>query len=132
MKNVTYIADTTTNSQANFLFQPFQKTQSILLAVSLFIVSHSTLASITVTWQDNSNNEDGFIIEKRLQADNNFEQLSYLAVNTESYTDSDVIDVETYCYRISSFNMGGQSYSEEQCIAVDINVGSIVVNCCHL
>ncbi|NJM14182.1 MAG: T9SS type A sorting domain-containing protein [Bacteroidales bacterium] len=66
---------------------------------------------ITISWQDNSDNEEGFIIERKTNLDGEFEQIASLGFDHTSYSDyaSDVFKQNNYFYRVSSFNVGGQS-----------------------
>ena len=94
--------------------------KNAIVATSLsFLMNAPILAeTLQVSWSDSSSNEDGFIVEKRLLANGEFESISTLAANVSSYTDSDVILDETYCYRIIAYNQAGESPSEESCLAV--------------
>ncbi len=67
--------------------------------------------SITLTWTDNSSDELGFKIERRLDGDDAFTQIDKVDANTTTYTDTDT-DLEeetTYDYRIRSFNEAADS-----------------------
>ncbi len=68
--------------------------------------------SITVFWQDNSDNEDDFIIERSI--DNiSFTVVSTVTVNSETYTDNSVVAGNTYYYRVMTTNAAGDSsYSD--------------------
>jgi len=63
---------------------------------------------VNLTWQDNSNNEDGFVIE-RSENSGNFSQLVQLNTNVNSYTDSAVTAGTVYTYRIIAFNSTGNA-----------------------
>jgi FtsP/CotA-like multicopper oxidase with cupredoxin domain len=69
-----------------------------------------TRTSVTLTWTDNSNNEDGFLIQR---ADNNgFSQgLTSFTVgpNVTTFTDTTVQPNTRYYYRVRSFNGLGNS-----------------------
>lgn len=94
--------------------------KSAIVATSLsFLMNVPIFAeTLQVSWSDSSSNEDGFIVEKRLLANGEFEIISTLTANVSSYIDSDVILDETYCYRIIAYNQAGESPSEESCLAV--------------
>jgi hypothetical protein len=58
---------------------------------------------VELTWDDNSNNENGFIIERKSGS------LNYVAIdsvdsNTTNYTDGIVIDSTLYNYRVRAYN----------------------------
>ena len=72
-----------------------------------------------LTWTDNSTNEAGFKIERQMEAEGTFVQIATSGANVASYTDSDVIDGTTYCYRVRAFNTAGDSeYSNVACHTV--------------
>lgn len=75
-----------------------------------------TCEMITVSWDDNSDNEDGFIVSRRLKGETNFEQLeNSLESGTTSYIDSTVAEGKIYEYQIWAYNdlgTNGSSISE--------------------
>ena len=83
-----------------------------LLLIALFTTAAN--ASVQIKWTDNSDNESGFVIERRLSTETKFIKLIKLPVNTVDYTDD--ASNNKYCYRIGSFNRAGTAYSDEQCI----------------
>lgn len=76
------------------------------------------ISDVLVGWRDNSLNEDGFILEKSLDSVT-FIQLAQLPANTFSYSDTDVVEGETYYYRVVAFNSVGNS------AAIEITAGPI-------
>jgi len=67
---------------------------------------------------DNSNNEDGFEIERRMGTTQTYTQIAIVGANITSYNDSGLVDGDTYCYRVLAFNATGSSpYSNEVCAA---------------
>jgi hypothetical protein len=63
---------------------------------------------INLTWTDNSNNEDGFHVERSI--DNvNFSELNSTAPNIVSYSDSGLTIGSTYYYRVRAYNVAGNS-----------------------
>ncbi|WP_354623663.1 fibronectin type III domain-containing protein [Psychromonas sp. MME2] len=92
-----------------------------LIVILLFIMSPVALsASLQIAWNDNSTNEEGFFVEKRIVNDDFFQNIAVLAANTTQYNDLDVISEETYCYRITAFNQAGKNNSEEVCAQVPV------------
>lgn len=79
-------------------------------------VTESKTVDLNITWYDNSDNEDEFIIERRLLSNVDYGTIYYTEENITSYNDLDVQSGETYCYRISASNIAGQSPSSETCI----------------
>lgn len=78
------------------------------LLLLLLIPSVLLSAELTLTWSDNSSNEDGFRIDRSLNG------VSWLPVwevgaNVETWTDGDLEGDQTYFYRVAAFNAAGQS-----------------------
>jgi len=70
----------------------------------------ASASQIALSWTDNSNNEDGFFIE-RCAGNNctNFVQVAQVAANTSSYPDPGLSSGTFYRYRVRAFNGGGNS-----------------------
>jgi hypothetical protein len=78
----------------------------------------SDAGELRATWMDNSNNEEGFKIERRTGTTQTYTQIAIVGANVTSYNDSGLVDGETYCYRVRAFNTAGTSpYSDEACAA---------------
>ncbi len=71
---------------------------------------------IQIEWLDNSDNEDGFIVERRSDDEADFIVMQILSNDSVEYIDSNASENMYYCYRISAFNQAGSSQSEEVCI----------------
>ncbi|NIM14605.1 MAG: hypothetical protein GTO45_21530, partial [Candidatus Aminicenantes bacterium] len=63
-----------------------------------------------LTWHDNSNNEDGFKIERSLYADKEFNEVGFVLENITSYTDTEFNAGTTCYYRVRACY--GPAYSE--------------------
>lgn len=69
---------------------------------------------IDLTWVDNSNNEDGFKIERKTGAGGLYLEIKTTTADVTSYTDKGLSPATTYFYRVRAFNAGGNSgYSNE-------------------
>jgi len=92
-----------------------------LLALSFSIISFlayrpANAASLQLAWTDNSQNESGFNIERKLGTAGTFSLIATVGVNTTSYLDSNLADATSYCYRVNAFNSAGSSpYTPEVC-----------------
>jgi len=90
----------------------------ILIFTLVFLLAASNLfaaATMTLNWTDNSNNEDGFKIERKTGQTGTFTNLTTTAADVTTYVDT-VPDSQTYCYRLLGFNAAGNSpYSNEAC-----------------
>jgi len=68
---------------------------------------------VDLWWNDNSNNEDGFIIERK-KDDGDFMFVGTSAENDAFFLDENVIDTTTYTYRVKAYNATDSStYSNE-------------------
>jgi hypothetical protein len=67
-------------------------------------------SQINLTWTDNSNNEDGFRIERCQGAScNNFAEIATVAANTTSYSNTGLTAATAYRYRLRAYNSAGNS-----------------------
>lgn len=71
----------------------------------------ATLSStiISLAWVDVSNNEDGFIVQRKATGDLNFVSLDTTSINAVSFDDVATTYNSTYFYRIASVNEYGPS-----------------------
>ena len=68
---------------------------------------------IKLSWQDNSDNENGFKIERKTGT-SEFSEIASLGENVTSYNDNNVLAETTYYYRVKAYNLAGDSdYSNE-------------------
>ena len=76
--------------------------------------SPRSVNAITLTWEDGSNNEDSFVLERSTFNNSNFEEVVTLNANSRSFTDEGLIPETNYVYRIRAVNEFGVSdYSPE-------------------
>ncbi|MBU1700956.1 MAG: DNRLRE domain-containing protein [Candidatus Eisenbacteria bacterium] len=69
--------------------------------------------AIALSWTDNSDNEESFIVERSVDG-SEFSELEPLPANTEGYIDEDLPPLHTYTYRVMARNNFGDSdYSNE-------------------
>ena len=81
---------------------------AVLLAVMIWY-GESSAGQFQLSWADNSNNEDGFKIERGPSTTGPFTQIGTVLSDTKSYTDSGLADATTFCYRVRAFNASGDS-----------------------
>jgi fibronectin type 3 domain-containing protein len=75
-------------------------------------VSIST-SKIKLTWEDESDNEDGFKIERK-KSGGSYSQIATVGKNVTSYTNSGLANDTRYYYRVRAYNeAGNSSYSNE-------------------
>ena len=79
-------------------------------------------ASIELSWQDNSNNEDGFLIQRKITVGGTFGDLTTVGANVTTYTDLGLLTNTVYCYRVRAFNVAGNSiFCAEDCAITEPN-----------
>ena len=66
----------------------------------------SLLLAASLTWQDNSDNENGFVVEAAYDCAS-FQAIAYVGVNVTSFSDPAAVDQE--CYRVAAYNDDGMS-----------------------
>lgn len=73
-----------------------------------------TSTSLTFTWSDNSQSEDGYKIERKSPG-GDFIQIATVGPNVTTYTDSGLSPGTTYIYRVRAFSSaaGNSQYSNE-------------------
>jgi|GEM_PF-1003894 len=64
---------------------------------------------IRLEWIDNSSDELGFEIDRKVEGEENYSLLHTAASNVEAYNDTEVLEMQTYYYRIRAFNEVGDS-----------------------
>lgn len=75
--------------------------------------SESSSTEIKLSWTDNSDNEDGFKLERKVLG-GSFTEIKTLAANSTIYTDTGLTPNTTYYYRVRAYNTAGDSdYSNE-------------------
>ena len=70
-----------------------------------------------LNWQDNSDNEDGFKVERKTPSipGDTFGEIGQVVKNVVTYQDT-VNDGQQRCYRVRAFNAAGNSaYTNEAC-----------------
>ena len=73
-------------------------------------------AQLTLSWQDNSTNENNFGVERKTGTSGTYAQIALVSANTTSYVDTSVTHGVTYCYRVDALNSAGASaYTNEVC-----------------
>ncbi|WP_354622705.1 fibronectin type III domain-containing protein [Psychromonas sp. MME2] len=73
---------------------------------------------LVISWYDNSDNESGYIVERRLAGEDAYDQAIFLPQDSDRYDDKTAFTGQTYCYQVSAYNQAGKSASDEVCIAI--------------
>jgi hypothetical protein len=93
---------------------PVDVTLAIPLAPTTLTGSLTTSTQITLNWTDNSTNETGFKIERKI-ATGNYSQIGSIGGDITTYIDNSLLLSTSYTYRVLSYNATGNSltYSNE-------------------
>lgn len=79
--------------------------------------AQTTAYEHNLTWQDNSDNEDGFKIERKTPSipGDTFGEIAQVGAGVETYKDT-VADGQERCFRVRAFNAAGDSaFTNEAC-----------------
>jgi hypothetical protein len=78
---------------------------------------------VRLNWNDISNNESGFKIERKL-LNGNFNVIGTVTANTTTYDDNSISTGQTYIYRVYSYNSAGNSasYTNEFSISIPVPI----------
>ncbi|MDI6828532.1 MAG: PQQ-binding-like beta-propeller repeat protein [Armatimonadota bacterium] len=91
----------TTNPPSNLIATVISKTQ------------------VRLQWQDNSNDEYGFRIERKTLPDGDFAFIANVGAGVTIYDDLNLDSGLTHCYRVCAYQQGGNSpYSNEACVTM--------------
>lgn len=72
-------------------------------------VTNITMTSITINWNDNSNNELGFIIARRRPGEVLFEYIDTVQTDVLTYQEVGLTPDNVYFYKVCSYNLTGTS-----------------------
>ena len=73
-----------------------------LAAPTNLTANNKTTGQVTLDWTDNSDNEDGFVVERSLSMDSGFASVGTVAAGITTYTDTTVEGATTYYYRVAA------------------------------
>ncbi len=89
----------------NYNFGPY----GVVIAPSNLQLVSNQLGKVTMSWSDNSTNEDKFVIERAEGTPLVFSVLDSLDADSTFYVDSTVVDNRDYAYRVKGFNSLAES-----------------------
>lgn len=82
--------------------EPMPPVDDTLAAPSNLAADNTTDGQITLSWTDNSDDEDGFSLERSLKMDSDFAEVKKVAADVSSYVDTEVEAGTTYYYRVKA------------------------------
>ncbi len=93
-------------------------------APSNLVATATGTSAIDLTWTDNTTDETGFEIERRLGQSGTFTKIAEVGADVTSYGDGGLVDNTEYCYRVRAFKPKKKgttrsSYSNEACATTD-------------
>src|SRR5262245_34956865 len=96
----------------------------VFVLISINCCNEIHAAILDLTWADNSNNEDGFEIDRLVGG--LLDATLIVGANLSSYMDSGLSTGVVYCYRLRAFNSVGESSSSNQACATARDVSTNV------
>lgn len=89
-------------------------TMTVPTAPTSLAASPISSSQINLSWNDNSNNEDGFKIERKTGLVGIYSEIAAVGGNTTTYQNTGLSANTTYYYRVRAYNLAGNSsYSNE-------------------
>jgi len=91
----------------------------------------ATISSIDLSWTDNADDEESYLIERKTSASGEFSQIAEVGADVTTYTNTELTISTTYYYRVCAYNSEGNSgYSNvvNATISYGKNVGNIAAD----
>jgi len=70
---------------------------------------NSARSAVTLNWQDKSDNEQNFLVERSTSVDSGYTQIAAVGANTTNYVDGTVVKKVTYYYRVRAASGAAKS-----------------------
>ncbi len=75
------------------------------------VAQNATTSTIDLTWDDNSDNENGFVIERSIHTPFNFEEIATVGTDATTYQDVGLTSKTTYYYRVKAEGGENEEFS---------------------
>lgn len=89
----------------------------LVLLIGTTVASVASAAQLTLAWDDQSLNEDGFSIRRKTGTNGAYAEIATVAANVETYPNTLLPNSTLYCYRVFAYNTAGAVGSSEACAA---------------
>jgi len=103
---INYTSEDFDNERAP-VYSTFETSSVLPASPSDLNATPESYKEIKINWTDNSDNEQGFILERK--GVNGYEVISILSPNVTTYTDYNLSPQTSYSYRLRSYNSIGKS-----------------------
>ena len=107
------------NNQGMSEYSNVVNTSLIPLSPSSLVID-ATPGDVTLSWLDNSNNENEFIVERSLTDNQNFVEIGRVGEDITSLTDEDLDGVSEFFYRVAAANVWGQSDFSDEMLVITV------------
>ena len=98
----------------SFLYPGSKSSGPVVPAAPGSLAASASGTTINLSWADNSNNEDGFRLERKTGSAGVYAQIAQLPAGQTSFSNTGLQAATTYFYRVRAFNAAGNSgYSNE-------------------
>ena len=97
------------NSSASIFYQVLSSVSNPPSAPSNLDVVVISNTQIDLSWQDNSSDEAGFVIERKIDEGGVFSIIDSVAADVNTYSDITVSERTSYYYRVYAYNDAGNS-----------------------
>ncbi len=113
---VVFDTNNTSGTIGNFNWMQFTNTTAPAVPTAPDTVNASAagFAAVSLTWQDNSSNETGFVIQRRALPYGTWTTVTTTAANVTSCVDTSVSASTMYSYRVIAINAAGQSSNSNE------------------
>ena len=89
----------------------------MILLATLLLAAPAWALEIKLSWIDNSANEDGFAIERRLDSDA-WVEIGKAAANAVTFSDLSPVAGKKHAYRVFAFNAAGKSAPSSEAVVI--------------
>ena len=81
-----------------------------------------SFSEINLAWRDNTSDEAGFLVQRRVDGSSRWVEIGTTAANTTTYSDEGLEPLTTYHYRVRAFNNAESSYFSNEAQATTLEV----------